>query len=309
MSEHQSAPITAKQSRLKYFVGRVGPSTTNLSLRTYFSSFGAVHIAKTEISKRSGKKKGFGYVIYEYLKHPDDLCNKEHILDGKLVSVARYEESVLTHWHHLREQCFHLQVVNIPQEVAEIEVVKAIEHFGKVLVSNCPRQLQDLPYLCNVEIQKSELLIHCLINTLIGLIITKETQKLSITFKQLGVTCAALTGRQQLTPTTLSFPKSDRRLHHTADVQYTVPVSSLEMCVNSPETTNLTHSKYEYISSGANYQATISHLNYRFNIVKPCAVDVALVNATFNKSQTISGVVMLKEQINKSKRPGRHTYV
>lgn len=125
-----------KPTMNKLFVGLVGPDTTNTSLRAFIQRFVDVHIAKVETSRRSGKKKGFGYVICEHNGRSEMELPSVKVLDGKTVFIAPYVESLTSTWHHIRSQAIKVMVDSIPLLIKEHEVVKMLECFGVVLVSD-----------------------------------------------------------------------------------------------------------------------------------------------------------------------------
>lgn len=125
-----------KSKKTKLFVGLVGPDTTNKSLRNFFEQFMDVHIAKVEISRRSGKKKGFGYVICNNVLQEGLELPSVKLLDGKMVLVAHYEDALTSAWHEVRSQSIRVTIINIPAHASEIEVVGQLERFSIVLLSN-----------------------------------------------------------------------------------------------------------------------------------------------------------------------------
>lgn len=126
----------AKPRKTKLFVGLLGPDTTNLSLRSFFEDLVEVQIAKVEISRRSGKRKGFGYVIFERLRLKPLCLPSVVCIDGHKAFMDTYSDSVTAAWHSVRNQALHVTITGIPPKIPEREVIRLLEPFGVVLVSN-----------------------------------------------------------------------------------------------------------------------------------------------------------------------------
>jgi RNA recognition motif-containing protein len=276
--------------RNKFFVGRVGPESNNLSLRNYFSSFGEVQIAKVEISKRSGKKKGFGYVVYKSMLSTSELCSKEHFLDGKCVYVDRYEEKPLAKWHNMRKNSIRLHVTEINSKASELQVVKIAEIFGRVLVSNCPRQAPELGYTCNIEIERTK-------DSLMSINkegIKKEfdlnlEESWSMTFSHL----IKYFSRINAIPKQIQYGFLDSdQLSLNKKSLTKGKVQHLPQVIGQHQK----HSKYEFIGRDKSYSDRCSLLvNYRFNINKPSAASIAFTKAVYQRRKTPLGVVMMRE--------------
>lgn len=289
MSALQSSYID-KRHRTKYFVGRVGPDTTNLSLRNYFSRYGSVHIAKVEVSKRSCKRKGFAYVIFDNIEDPQSLTNNEHILDGKSVYVDLYEEKVLTRWHLMRENSLHLQVTEIPREISQIQIIASVEILGKVLVSNCPRQQGASKYTCNLEIQRTKTAINLIEKTRISVCEIEGEERWFISSSQLGWLFKKLKNKQNLTgidsllTTQRSVCKKQIKMEEFEQKQ-------LQRAINEK------HSKYEFNARGKPYKDNDHLANYRFNINKPSTADALSTHVVFSRHSAAAGFVMLNSHL------------
>lgn len=151
----------SKSNRVKIFVGKIGPRTTPASLRSHFDRFGSIIVARIEVSKCSGKKKGFGYVIFESLMNPALLLTAQHILDQHQVEVDLFLPEVLSFWHRRRQESIKLEVGDIPASAKDVEVFEALEsRLGSVLLfnSNDPRNLekQRTNRSFSVEIERNE---------------------------------------------------------------------------------------------------------------------------------------------------------
>ena len=276
--------------RTKYFIGRVGPETTNLSLRDHFARYGSVHIAKVEVSRRSLKSKGFAYVIFEHIDDPQSLMIKEHVLDGKSVYVDRYEDRVLTNWHLMRENSLHLQVTEIPREISQIQIIASVEILGKVLVSNRPRQQDAFNYTCNLEIQRTEAAINLIKKARIRVCKLKSRERWFISWSQLGL----LFKMQKMEQ---NFPGINC-LHTTHP-----SVSKKEIKMKESEQKQLQrasyekHSKYEFIARGKPHKDNGHLANYRFNIIKPSTADALSTHAVYSRHSTAAGFVMLNSHL------------
>lgn len=302
--------IQIDKKKAKYFVGRIGPETTNLTLRNYFGSFGVIHIAKVEISKRSGKKKGFGYIIFEQLNDVSGLCSKEHLLDGKLVYVGLYEEKILTHWHQMRENSFKLKITEIPPYFSELQVVRQIEKFGLVLISNCPRQSKKLAYFCNLEICRTDSALYFLKRVELC---NKEEGLLpiSITLAQLEQSVINL----EKEPSYKSFSAGENDCFLVSSKPKEARESNRLVTINfgkdSPRFAPSKHSKYEFFrhENLAQRKAYFGIVNYRFNISKPSSLTVVDLTGNYRRKSTEAGSVLVRDTISRLKPVFRRSQV
>lgn len=74
----------------KMFIGGLNSSTTNESLRSYFSQFGEVASTTVMVDPSNGRSRGFGFVIFT---SPDALdavqAARPHEIDGRVVDTKR----------------------------------------------------------------------------------------------------------------------------------------------------------------------------------------------------------------------------
>lgn len=304
MSEGHFKPETNKQ-RLKFFVGRIGPETTNLSLRTYCGRFGLVHIAKTEISKRSGKKKGFGYVIYEYLMDPAELCSRDHLLDGKSVYINFYRENVLSRWHDLRSRCLKIQFTGVPIQVTELELVHMIENYGKVLVSNCPRiQPRAITYTCTVEIENTANTLKALNRAGFEFDYTTDELKCCARFGQLH---SNYKNQEMFNKDQAGRPLEIQGCSSIADNMQVKNISeSTGLLIRKGKSFTVhqdKHSKYSVKQGGILSQSGKSLFNYRFNIAVPQPILSSSTMAAGLTEHTLSGVVVFRRSISTLRPP------
>lgn len=58
--------------------------------RAYFERFGRVMSAEVMFNRETHKSRGFGFIVFELEKGAEHVCaEREHIIDGKVVSFAR----------------------------------------------------------------------------------------------------------------------------------------------------------------------------------------------------------------------------
>lgn len=295
MSPIQNDYLSFKQ-RLKFFVGRVGPATTNLRLREYFGAYGNVHIAKVETSKRSGKRKGFGYVIFTHIRDAVDMCRAEHRIDGLPVYVDYYTESVLTDWHRKREMSVRLQIAGIPGKVSEYQLQRMLENMATVLVSNSPRHSKGSTYLCNIEIERTDETMRHL--TSAGFM--NNDQGFFTNFDELKQIHSKL--KKMPNQLILSLQK-EYPLQIEKEVTFQENLKpSIDFSTSSSKFELSKHSKYEFIQNARliNRSKKMATLNYRFNIVKPEAVPVSVRDENYARCPTDNGVVMMRSTISRS---------
>lgn len=134
-SRHQKS--NNKSDRVKVFVGKIGPNTTPSSLRGYFDQFGTIIVARLEVSKCSGKRKGFGYIIYESLRNANKICWADHTLDGHSVEVDLFLPEVLTFWHKRRQESIKVKICGVPISIKEAFIFDQLNSvYGPVLLLN-----------------------------------------------------------------------------------------------------------------------------------------------------------------------------
>ncbi|THD20356.1 Rna binding protein musashi [Fasciola hepatica] len=74
----------------KLFVGGLHQSTTNESLKSYFSKFGDIEESVVMMDNRTGRSRGFGYIKFKENTSVDSvLSQKPHVVDHKEVDPKR----------------------------------------------------------------------------------------------------------------------------------------------------------------------------------------------------------------------------
>ncbi|XP_065059804.1 RNA-binding protein Musashi homolog 2-like isoform X2 [Rhopilema esculentum] len=74
----------------KLFVGGLHPSTSEESMRDYFSGFGQVNDCKLMIDNVTRKSRGFGFVTFADARSAQDVLDKvPHVLDGKQIDPKK----------------------------------------------------------------------------------------------------------------------------------------------------------------------------------------------------------------------------
>ena len=59
--------------------------------RTYFEKYGKVVSAEVMFNRETHKSRGFGFIVFELEDSAIKVCaEKEHIIDGKAVSIVDY---------------------------------------------------------------------------------------------------------------------------------------------------------------------------------------------------------------------------
>lgn len=120
----------------KLFIGGLNPVTTPQSLRNYFEKICAVQIVKVEYSRKSKKRKGFGYLI---IHNPEDiplLLNQSHYIDNKLVDVMEYGIEATTKWYTNKSNSIKIKLRNVRSDVTEENLTMFFERFLRVLTLN-----------------------------------------------------------------------------------------------------------------------------------------------------------------------------
>lgn len=134
-SRHQKS--SNKSDRVKVFVGKIGLNTTPSSLRAYFDQFGTIIVARLEVSKCSGKRKGFGYIIYESLRNANKICSAVHTLDGHSVEVDLFLPEVLTFWHTRRQESIKVEISGVPISTKEAFIFNQLNSaYGPIMLLN-----------------------------------------------------------------------------------------------------------------------------------------------------------------------------
>lgn len=77
----------------KLFVGGVSQNTTAEDLEWYFSKFGAIKEARILYDGKSGKSRGFGFVLFSTAASLEYVFNvQEHRIRGKIVEIKRFSK-------------------------------------------------------------------------------------------------------------------------------------------------------------------------------------------------------------------------
>eukprot|EP00930_Biecheleria_cincta_P104878 TRINITY_DN9733_c0_g1_i1.p1 TRINITY_DN9733_c0_g1~~TRINITY_DN9733_c0_g1_i1.p1 ORF type:complete len:778 (+),score=147.20 TRINITY_DN9733_c0_g1_i1:96-2336(+) len=81
----------------KVFVGGLTPATTLDQFMSYFSQYGRITDAVVMADKLTGKPRGFGFVVFEYMDNVDAVIRDyaKHRIDGKWVEVKRASPEAL----------------------------------------------------------------------------------------------------------------------------------------------------------------------------------------------------------------------
>lgn len=79
--------------RRKLFVGGLPPKWKSKDLENFFSRFGALDIAYVITNPKTGRSKGFGYIVFERLADRNKVVKmKDFKTGGKLLSVSEYTD-------------------------------------------------------------------------------------------------------------------------------------------------------------------------------------------------------------------------
>lgn len=79
--------------RRKLFVGGLPPMWKSKNLENFFSKFGALDIAYVISNPKTGRSKGFGYIVFERLEDRNKVVKiKDFKFGGKLLSVSEYTD-------------------------------------------------------------------------------------------------------------------------------------------------------------------------------------------------------------------------
>jgi RNA recognition motif-containing protein len=115
----------------KVFVGGLSPDTKMEHLREYFSNFGTVENATVKYDK-SGRSKGFGFVLFEDPNSPDKVYSQDvHIIQGKRVDTKSA---------HRRDQALARKVFvgGLDTEITDGEIRDYFSQFGKIAQIEAP---------------------------------------------------------------------------------------------------------------------------------------------------------------------------
>lgn len=78
------------ESGCKVFVGGLGPQTTSLTLRAYFSQFGRVLDAAVLADSETKRSRGFGFVDFAG-EIPAPVLQTDHVIEQRRCGVRKYE--------------------------------------------------------------------------------------------------------------------------------------------------------------------------------------------------------------------------
>jgi RNA recognition motif-containing protein len=118
-------------NKRKVFVGGLSPDTKMEHLREYFSNFGAVENVTVKYDK-SGRSKGFGFVLFEDPDTPNKVYSQDvHIIQGKRVDTKSA---------HRRDQALARKVFvgGLDPEIADGEIQEYFSQFGKIAQIEAP---------------------------------------------------------------------------------------------------------------------------------------------------------------------------
>jgi RNA recognition motif-containing protein len=114
-------------NKRKVFVGGLSPDTKMEHLREYFSNFGTVESVTVKYDK-SGRSKGFGFVLFEDPDTPNKVYSQDvHIIQGKRVDTKSA---------HRRDQALARKVFvgGLDPEISDGELQEYFSQFGKVYI-------------------------------------------------------------------------------------------------------------------------------------------------------------------------------
>lgn len=118
-------------NKRKVFVGGLTPDTKMEHLRDYFSKFGNIENATVKYDK-SGRSKGFGFVLFEDPSTPEQVYAQEvHIIQGKRVDTKSA---------HRRDQALARKVFvgGLDPDVTDNELKEYFSQFGKITQIEAP---------------------------------------------------------------------------------------------------------------------------------------------------------------------------
>lgn len=115
MSHQKSSPVHRLNDQIKTFVGGIPDTASEEDLRHFMQQFGSVR--KVTFSKdKSGHKKGYGFVIFNHIKLPDQLF-RQHRFFGKTMEVKKS--------HHLT-----IEIYNIAPDLSGEDIKEALNTHG-----------------------------------------------------------------------------------------------------------------------------------------------------------------------------------
>jgi RNA recognition motif-containing protein len=118
-------------NKRKVFVGGLSPDTKMEHLREYFSNFGAVESVTVKYDK-SGRSKGFGFVLFEDQDTPNKVYSQDvHIIQGKRVDTKSA---------HRRDQALARKVFvgGLDPEITDEELQEYFSQFGTIAQIEAP---------------------------------------------------------------------------------------------------------------------------------------------------------------------------
>ncbi|CAF0888660.1 unnamed protein product [Rotaria sordida] len=118
-------------NKRKVFVGGLSPDTKMEHLREYFSKFGSVESATVKYDK-SGRSKGFGFVLFEDPDTPNKVYSQDvHIIQGKRVDTKSA---------HRRDQALARKVFvgGLDTEITDAELREYFSQFGMIAQIEAP---------------------------------------------------------------------------------------------------------------------------------------------------------------------------
>uniref|UniRef100_M1A156 Heterogeneous nuclear ribonucleoprotein A3 n=1 Tax=Solanum tuberosum TaxID=4113 RepID=M1A156_SOLTU len=117
-------------SERKLFVGRISTKTTEESFREYFSKFGQVADSVLMRDEDSGRRRGFGFVIYADPEIADKVLKEDHTIDEYILFVYKVavEEPVTN--------TTRIYVGGLPLSLTEDELKEHFSPYGYV-VDHC----------------------------------------------------------------------------------------------------------------------------------------------------------------------------
>ena len=106
------------------FVGKLMPTTTQESVKDYFSQFGVVEEVHVKASTKSYDLRSCAFVQFKDSSSLEKVCSTKlkHVIDNKGVNVEKYVASNLTRIH----------VSNVPLELDESHLKKHFSQFGTI---------------------------------------------------------------------------------------------------------------------------------------------------------------------------------
>lgn len=98
----------------KLFIGGISQNTLIDDMRKYFSSFGTIKEIRILYDGRSGKSRGFGFVLFNSTEVTNEVLSiPEHKIKGKIVEVKKFSKDKDMEFE---DQSHHLQNIQIPRQ-------------------------------------------------------------------------------------------------------------------------------------------------------------------------------------------------